>query len=217
MSGADALGERDAMSELESALKRASRSAAGNAEAAGAARRVPARAAEEGLIDVAYAGIDSPVGPLVAAVTRRGLVRVAYEEGRLDDLLMDLALKISPRVLEAPSRVDEPRRQLEEYFEGRRRGFELRIDWRLARGFHRRILRATAAIPPGAVATYREVATAAGSARAVRAAGTALATNPLPIVVPCHRVIRTDGGLGGYTGGLERKRRLLRLERAPQA
>ena len=162
---------------------------------------------------MAYAVVATPVGDLVAAATPRGLVLLGYEDGRLDERLELLARRVSPRVLEAPARLDAPRRQLDEYFEGRRRDFELPIDWVLVRGFGREVLRATARIPYGQVATYRDVATEAGSPRAVRAAGNALGANPMPIVVPCHRVVRTGGGLGGYTGGLERKERLLALER----
>jgi methylated-DNA-[protein]-cysteine S-methyltransferase len=178
--------------------------------AARAARRFADAAADAA--DVAYTVADSPLGPLALAVTRRGLVRVAYLDDSLDAILEELAVKVSPRVLEAPRRLDEPRRQLDEYFAGRRRVFELSIDWSLEHGFTERVLRATAAIPPGQVASYGEVATRAGSSRAVRAAGNALGSNSKPIVVPCHRVVRTGGALGGYTGGVERKRFLLGLE-----
>jgi methylated-DNA-[protein]-cysteine S-methyltransferase len=168
-----------------------------------------------GLLDVAYATEDSPVGRLLLAATRRGLVRVAYLDGDEDAVLADLAVRISPRILTAPARLDEARRELDEFFAGRRRHFELRVDWRLtAAGFARRVLRATARIPYGDVSTYAGVAAAAGSPRAYRAAGTALGHNPLPIVVPCHRVLHAGGGLGGYTGGLERKRVLLEIEGA---
>ncbi|HET9719130.1 MAG TPA: methylated-DNA--[protein]-cysteine S-methyltransferase [Solirubrobacteraceae bacterium] len=168
-----------------------------------------------GLLDVAYTVEDSPVGPLLLAVTRRGLVRVAYLDGgeRADEVLEDLADHISPRVLAAPSRLDETRRELEEFFAGRRQRFELALDWRLVRpGFGRRVLEATSRIPYGAVSSYKLVAGEAGSPRAYRAAGTALGGNPLPIVVPCHRVLHSGGGLGGYTGGLHIKMKLLSLE-----
>ena len=181
--------------------------------AARATARLLASAQERGLLDVAYAVVPSPVGDLVAAATARGLVLLGYEDGRLDERLELLARRVSPRVLEAPARLDAARRQLDEYFAGARRDFELPIDWALVRGFAREVLEATARIPYGWVATYRDVATRAGSPRAVRAAGNALGANPMPIVVPCHRVVRTGGGLGGYTGGLERKERLLALER----
>jgi methylated-DNA-[protein]-cysteine S-methyltransferase len=132
----------------------------------------------------------------------------------LDEQLDELAVRISPRILRAPARTDAVRRQLDAYFEGRRRAFELPIDWRLVRGFAGDVLRATARIPFGQVSSYREIAVEAGSPRAYRAAGNALGSNPIPIVVPCHRVLHAGGGLGGYTGGLDRKRFLLRLEGA---
>jgi methylated-DNA-[protein]-cysteine S-methyltransferase len=171
------------------------------------------RAADEGLLDVAYTSVDSPLGPLVVAATPKGLVRVSYSEFRGDDdVLEDLARRVSPRVLEAPARLDGVRRELDEYFEGRRERFDTPIDWTYLAGFTREVLRATAKIPFGDVSTYAGVAEAAGSPRAVRAAGNALGANPMPVVVPCHRVLRTGGALGGYTGGLERKEFLLRLE-----
>jgi methylated-DNA-[protein]-cysteine S-methyltransferase len=164
--------------------------------------------------DVAYAVVDSPVGTLVAAVTEQGLVRLAYEDfnGGLDVVLDGLAARLSPRILEAPARVDAVRRELDEYFEGRREAFDLPIDWTLYSDFGKRVLQATAAIPFGHTATYGQVAAQAGNARASRAAGRALGANPIPIVVPCHRVIGTSGKLTGYTGGMYRKEALLRLE-----
>jgi len=180
-----------------------------------AARRLLARAGEEGLIDVAYAVVDSPVGPLLAASTRRGLVEIGFRaDSELDSLLSRLAARLSPRVLEAPARLDDVRRELDEYFSGRRTSFDVPLDWSLSRGFTRRVLRATARVPFGEVSTYRAMATQAGNAKAVRAAGNALGANPIPIVVPCHRILRTGGSLGGYGGGLERKEFLLRLEGA---
>ena len=171
------------------------------------------RAADEGLLDVAYASVDSPLGPLVVAATPRGLVRVSYSEFRgEEEVLEELARRVSPRVLEAPAKLDPVRRELDDYFEGRREDFDLPIDWSYLAGFTREVLRATAKIPFGGVSTYAGVAEAAGSPRAVRAAGNALGSNPMPVVVPCHRVLRTGGSLGGYTGGLERKEFLLRLE-----
>ncbi len=173
------------------------------------------RAADEGLLDVAYASVDSPLGPLVVAATPRGLVRVSYSEFRGEDgVLEELARRVSPRVLEAPAKLDPVRRELDDYFEGRREDFDVPIDWSYLAGFTREVLRATAKIPVGGVSTYAGVAEAAGSPRAVRAAGNALGSNPMPVVVPCHRVLRTGGSLGGYTGGLERKEFLLRLEGA---
>jgi len=171
-------------------------------------------AAAAGLLDVAYATLDSPVGTLLVAVTPRGLVRLAYLDGDESEasVLAQLAATVSPRVLAAPRKLDEPRRELDQYFAGRRRQFELPLDWQLTRGFARRVLEATAGIPYGATATYKQVASGAGNARAYRAAGNALGSNPIPIVVPCHRVLHSGGGLGGYTGGLERKRILLGVE-----
>jgi methylated-DNA-[protein]-cysteine S-methyltransferase len=179
-----------------------------------AGERLAARAAEEGLLDVAYAVVHSPVGRLVLAGTRRGLVEIAYDSEELDSILERLAARLSPRVLEAPTRLDPVRRELDEYFEGRRLGFDLPLDWSLSAGFSQRVLRATAKVPYGQVSTYREVAAKAGNERAVRAAGNALGSNPIPIVVPCHRIVRTGGALGGYGGGVERKEYLLRLEGA---
>lgn len=170
------------------------------------------RATAEDLIDVAVARTDSPVGELMLAATPRGLVRVAYDLSSFDEVLRELSSSVSPRVLEAPKRLDAVRRQFDDYFHKRRSHFDLALDWQLTRGFYRSVLEATARIEYGHTASYREVASAAGSAKAVRAAGSALASNPLAIVVPCHRVLRTGGGLGGYAGGLDRKAYLLRLE-----
>jgi methylated-DNA-[protein]-cysteine S-methyltransferase len=198
------------------ALEAALRSSAGTLpEAPGPEldRRLAERAADEGLLDVAYATVDSPLGPLVVAATPRGLVRIAYTDFEADDSILDeLSRKLSPRVLEAPARLDGVRRELDEYFEGRRSDFDVPIDWALTRGFTSAVLQATARIGFGETSTYAEVAARAGSPRAVRAAGNALGANPVPVVVPCHRVLRTGGALGGYTGGLERKEFLLRLE-----
>jgi methylated-DNA-[protein]-cysteine S-methyltransferase len=171
------------------------------------------RAAAAGdLLDVAYTTIETPIGRLLVAATSVGLVRVAFETEPRDAVLAELAERVSPRLLEAPARLDATRRELDEYFAGRRVRFDLPLDWSLTRGFRRAVLGATAQIPYGQTETYRSVATAAGNPAAVRAAGTALATNPLPIVVPCHRVLRSDGGRGGYRGGLPRKEALLALE-----
>jgi methylated-DNA-[protein]-cysteine S-methyltransferase len=169
-------------------------------------------AASAGLLDVAYATHDSPLGTLLLATTPRGLVRVAYTDSGVEQAIQDLARRISPRVLSAPQRLDHTRRELDEYFAGRRRDFDLELDWRLIAGFGRRVLEATARIPYGSVSTYALVAAEAGSPRAMRAAGNALGSNPLPIVVPCHRVVRTGGAVGGYGGGPERKRMLLGVE-----
>lgn len=175
------------------------------------------RASDDGLLDVAYGAHDSPLGRLTVMVTPRGLVRLSYPGEGVDAQLQELADRVSPRILEAPERTDAVRRQLDDYFEGRRTSFDVPVDWRLVRGFAGGVLRATARIPFGAVSTYREVAAEAGSPNAYRAAGNALGSNPVPIVVPCHRVLHAGGGLGGYTGGLERKRYLLRLEGVLQA
>ena len=171
-----------------------------------------AAAADAGLLDVAYATIDSPVGEILLASTPRGLVRVSYVDGDLGPVLESLASAVSPRVLAAPGKLDVARRELDEYFAGARRSFDLALDWQLVHGFGRRVLQATASIPFGNVSSYGKVAAAAGSPRAARAAGNALGANPLPIVVPCHRILHAGGGLGGYTGGLERKRVLLGIE-----
>ncbi len=170
------------------------------------------RADAEGLLDVAWATLDTPLGPIAVFVTRRGLVRVAYDRENFGEVAEEVAEQVSPRVLVAPQRTDVVREQLDDYFEARRRTFDVPIDWTLVRGFNQGVLRATAEIPFGETASYGEVAAAAGSPRAARAAGNALAGNPITSVVPCHRVIHAGGGIGGYTGGLDHKRFLLRLE-----
>jgi methylated-DNA-[protein]-cysteine S-methyltransferase len=171
------------------------------------------RARRARLEDVAYAEVDTPTGRLLLAATTEGLVRVGFPEEPLDHLLQELADAISPRVLEDPTALERVRRQLDEYFEGRRRTFATPLDWRLApAGFGRKVLEQTARIPYGAVSTYGEVARRAGSARAARAAGNALHDNPIPIVVPCHRVVPAAGGIGKYGGSEWRKEYLLRLE-----
>jgi methylated-DNA-[protein]-cysteine S-methyltransferase len=170
----------------------------------------------EGLIDVAFERHDSPLGTLVLAATDRGLVRLGLPAEDEDAVLDELADRISARLLIAPrSTLTRAHRQLDEYFAGRRRTFDVRLDWRLTAGFRRDVLHATTRIVYGETASYRDVAALAGSPAAVRAAGSALATNPLPIVVPCHRVLRTGGGLGGYRGGTRAKAQLLALEAAP--
>ncbi|MGN6257622.1 MAG: methylated-DNA--[protein]-cysteine S-methyltransferase [Solirubrobacterales bacterium] len=174
--------------------------------------KLRARAAEEGLLDVAYTTTDSPFGPLLLAKTRRGLVRVGLPNQDADELLVDLAERVSPRVLEAPGELDEARRELDLYFEGKLDRFGLPLDWQLSSGFRQRVLRAINRIPYGQTRSYTEMARKAGNERAVRAAGTACGSNPIPLVVPCHRVLRTGGALGGYGGGLPMKRALLELE-----
>jgi len=176
--------------------------------------RLVAAAQREGLLEVAYRVIDTPVGVLLLAATGQGLVRVAYDGQNHDTVLMKLAHSISPRILHAPQRLDEVSRQLDEYFAGRRKAFELPLDFRLSKGFRRNVLAHLGEIAYGHTQSYAAVAAAAGSPKAVRAVGAACATNPLPVVVPCHRVVRSDGSLGGYAGGLQAKRVLLRLEAA---
>jgi methylated-DNA-[protein]-cysteine S-methyltransferase len=183
--------------------------------AARASERALAAAHALGLTDVSYAFEPSPLGDLLVAVTPRGLIRLAYNaEESADSVLQELARRVSPRVVEAPAALDEVRRELDEYFAGRRTSFAVPVDWRLHDGFGRRVLRATARIPFGKVLTYGEVAAKAGSPRGGRPAGNALGSNRIPIVVPCHRVVRSGGKIGGYTGGVERKEYLLGLEGA---
>jgi methylated-DNA-[protein]-cysteine S-methyltransferase len=178
-------------------------------------RRLHEAAEAEGLIDVVVERHDSPLGTLLVAASDTGLVRLGLPIEEEEEVLAELAEKVAPRVLiGSRSSVTEARRQLDEYFERRRQGFEIDLDWRLAKGFRRDVLEATARIPYGQTGTYTSVATEAGSAKAVRAAGTALAKNPIPIVVPCHRVLRADGELGNYRGGVAAKARLLDLEGA---
>ncbi len=174
--------------------------------------RLAERASEEGLLDVAYTTTDSPFGTLLLAATPRGLVRIGLPNQDADELLVDLAARVSPRVLEAAAPFDPARRELELYFEGKLTDFDLPLDWQLSQDFRRRVLRGIARIPYGQTRTYTQMATSAGNERAVRAAGTACGSNPLPLVVPCHRVLRTGGALGGYGGGLPMKEGLLRLE-----
>jgi methylated-DNA-[protein]-cysteine S-methyltransferase len=174
--------------------------------------RLAERAGAEGLLDVAYTTADSPFGPLLLATTPRGLVRVGLPSQDADELLLDLAERVSPRVLEAPTQLDATRRELDLYFEGKLTEFDLPLDWRLSKDFRRRVLRAIARIPYGETRSYTEMAKRAGNERAVRAAGSACGSNPLPLVVPCHRVLRVGGALGGYGGGLPMKEGLLRLE-----
>jgi methylated-DNA-[protein]-cysteine S-methyltransferase len=183
-------------------------------QAAAAATRLSARAASEGLADIGYATVDSPFGTLTAAVTAEGLVRLAFPEEPLEEVLDRLAAKLSPRIVEAPARFEQVRRELDEYFAGARRDFEVPLDRILMSAFAKRVLAATSAIPYGSVSTYTDMAAAAGSPRGSRAAGNALGSNPIPLIVPCHRVLRTGGNLGGYGGGLDRKRWLLELEGA---
>jgi methylated-DNA-[protein]-cysteine S-methyltransferase len=176
--------------------------------------RLTAAAAGHDLLDVAYRTVDSPVGTLLLAATLRGLVRVAYDREDHDAVLERLAERVSPRVLRAPARLDEAARELDEYFTGRRRGFDLTLDLQLAHGFRRAVLAHLREIAYGSTESYTVVAAAAGSPAAVRAVGTACATNPLPLVVPCHRVVRSDGSPGQYIGGADVKQVLLTMESA---
>lgn len=176
--------------------------------------RLAAAAERDGALDIAYRTVDSPVGSLLLAATEDGLIRVAYDREDHDAVLQQLADKVSPRILQAPRRLDIAARELDEYFARTRRSFDLPLDWRLAAGFRAAVLHHLPEIGYGQTASYAAVAALAGSPKAVRAVGTACAKNPLPVVVPCHRVVRSDGAMGGYLGGPEAKRLLLDLEAA---
>lgn len=175
--------------------------------------RLAEQAQDQALVEIAYRRLDTPVGPLLLAATPVGLVRVAFEREGFDAVLQTLAARVGPRVLEAPRRLDGAARELDEYFAGRRRVFDLPLDLALSSGFRRSVQRLLPDIAYGRTRSYAEIAAQAGNPRAVRAVGTACATNPLPVLVPCHRVLRSDGGLGGYIGGLEAKSSLLALEK----
>jgi methylated-DNA-[protein]-cysteine S-methyltransferase len=198
------------LSDLEAALRRGG---AVDVDAAAAAAAVSTVAAADraGLVDVAVSTVDSPVGDLLVAVTHQGLVRLAYDPDRV---LEELAERISPRVVEAAGRLDPVRRELDEYFAGRRRVFDIAVDWTLTSGFRRRVLEATARIPVGHVTTYGALAEQVGQPTAARAVGNAVGSNPVAIVVPCHRVVPAAGGVGNYGGGPARKAFLLHLEGA---
>jgi methylated-DNA-[protein]-cysteine S-methyltransferase len=177
--------------------------------------KLVATAQADGILDVAYRTLDTPVGPLLLAATEQGLVRVAYPVQGHDAVLQELADRISPRVLRAPGRLDTVARELDDYFAGRRHDFDLPLDWRLAHGFRATVLHHLATdVGYGRTASYGALAALAGNPKAVRAVGTACATNPLPVVVPCHRIVRSDGSMGNYAGGVEAKRALLDLEAA---
>ena len=184
----------------------------GDDELAALYTRLAVRAEEEGLLDLAYRTLDTLVGTLLLAATPTGLVRVAYEREGLDTVLGQLADRVSPRILQAPRRLDEVARQLEEYFTGQRTQFDLPLDLRLSAGFRRSVLNYLPAVGYGQTASYKSVAAAVHNPKAVRAVGTACATNPLPVVIPCHRVIRADGQLGPYLGGANIKHQLLDME-----
>jgi methylated-DNA-[protein]-cysteine S-methyltransferase len=204
----------------EKQLERMLRQAPTGGDLDRAVQGVLARAERDGLIDVAYAHVDSPFGDLIVARTDRGVVEVALPTHRgskqdEDAVLEQLASQVSPRVLESPSRLDAERRQLDEYFEGKRERFDVPVDWALTpKGFRNRALHAVARIPYGKTKTYAEIAKSAGNPRAFRAAGTACGHNPVPLIVPCHRVVQSGGGIGNYGGGPEMKRALLDLEGA---
>ena len=176
--------------------------------------RLATAAQADGILDLAYRTVDSPVGPLLLAATDIGLVRVAYSREDHDTVLQTLADRISPRILHAPARLDAAARELEEYFAGTRQTFDVALDWRLSAGFRASVLHRLPDIGYGHTASYATVAALAGNPKAVRAVGTACATNPLPVVIPCHRVVRSDGSMGGYLGGIDAKRTLLTLEDA---
>ena len=176
--------------------------------------RLGLAAEAEGLLDVAYTTIDSPVGTLLLAATPKGLVRVAYDLEDHDRVLDTLSQRLSPRVLRAPRRLDAAARELDEYFSRQRRVFDLPLDLSLSKGFRQLVQRHLPEIGYGQTRTYRQVAELVGNPRAVRAVGTACATNPLPVIVPCHRVLRADGTPGGYVAGPGAKQALLSLEAA---
>jgi methylated-DNA-[protein]-cysteine S-methyltransferase len=174
--------------------------------------RLVDEAERDGVLDVSYRTIDSPVGSLLLAATPEGLVRIAFDREDHDVVLARLANEISPRILRAPRRLDGAAAQLDEYFSGRRRTFDMPIDLQLAHGFRRIVLTHLCDIAYGETASYAMVAEASGSPAAVRAVGSACANNPLPLVVPCHRVVRSDGSIGQYLGGTETKQALLAME-----
>lgn len=201
------------MGSVEQVLSGAGRRPAREVVEAAAARFVHA-AEKENLVDVVFARAASPFGELLIASTPKGVVQVSLHGYDQNETLEELARKVSPRIFESPSRLDDVRKELDEYFAGERKTFDLPLDWRLSHGFALRVLKATARIPYGKVSSYRVMAEKAGNVRATRAAGNALGGNAIPIIVPCHRVLRTGGGLGGYGGGLPMKEALLRMEGA---
>lgn len=210
---------RNGVAEVEGMARAVREEVRGSERALAERSRWPASRTEEaawegGDADVAFGHAESPFGPMFVAVTRQGLARVSFPGGSLEQRLAWVARDLSPRIVESARATEAVRRQIEEYFQGRRRDFDLPLDLQEVRGFRREVLDATAGIPYGSVSTYREIAQRAGRPAATRAAGSALGSNPVPIVIPCHRVLRTGGGLGGYGGGLERKAVLLRLEGA---
>jgi methylated-DNA-[protein]-cysteine S-methyltransferase len=198
------------MTDIEAALRGTPRHPAATEDVV---QRALDRASAEGLVEVAYASTDAPIGRLLLAATDAGLVRVGFAREDDDAVIDELARRIGPRVVRSPKRLDPIRRELDEYFEGRRDHFDLPLDWRLSSGFRRLVLeRLYAEVGYGRTVSYLELATIVGNPKASRAVGTAMATNPIPIVIPCHRVLRTGGQLGGYGGGLDTKVKLLALE-----
>ena len=176
--------------------------------------RLTERAEREDLVDVAYRVVDSPIGPLLVAASSTGLVRVAFESEGHDAVLDRLAGQISPRIMRIPARTDDVARQLDEYFAGRRHEFDLPLDLQLVSGFRRTVISHLSDIAYGSTASYKAVAAMAGNPTAVRAVGSACSHNPVPVVVPCHRVVRSDGSIGNYLGGVDAKAALIALESA---
>ena len=177
-------------------------------------QRLESAARDAGVLDVAYRTIDSPIGILLLATTELGMLRVAFDREGIDAVLEELARDVSPRILRAPARLDGAARELDEYFAGDRRTFDLPLDLRLSHGFRRAVLEQLRHIDYGTTASYGDIAEAAGNPRAARAVGSACRTNPLPLIVPCHRVVRSDGSIGQYLGGVEAKQLLLSMEAA---
>lgn len=176
--------------------------------------RLAARAESEGLLGISFRTMDTPIGHLLLAATETGLVRLAFAMEDFDTVLADLAAKISPRILKAAGRTDVAARQVDEYFAGRRQSFDVPVDLRLVNGFRKTVITHLSSIPYGATASYAALARTAGNPAAVRAVGSACSHNPLPVVIPCHRVVRSDGGIGQYLGGASAKAALLALEAA---
>ena len=201
----------------ETTIRRALQDAGDTVDLERAQRGFQARAEDEGLLEIGYALVDSPFGEMLLAATDRGVVKLALpshgdRELRPDSVLEQLAKSISPRILESPARLDPARRELDAYFEGDLKRFSVPVDWRLSRGFTDKVLHQVARIPYGRTLSYGEVAAKAGNPRAFRAAGSACGANPVPLIVPCHRVVQAGGAPGNYGGGPEMKRALLELE-----